>query len=90
MLTIFKKIELMKKGTFNEDIYVTSIYISRYIYIYDKSSKFFWKNDLAKSIFFKTIQKQSSIDVLKICKILVCTLKIKAKLLMLTWDNVLF
>ena len=35
-------------------------------------------------------QKQSSKDILKIFKILICTLKIMVKLLMLTRNNVLF
>ena len=40
----------MKKRTFN-DIYMLCRYIYYDTYVYDKSSKFFWKNDLAKSIF---------------------------------------
>ena len=39
---------------------------------------------------YSKTQKQLSKDVQKIFKILICTLKIKAKLLMLTGDNVRF
>ena len=35
-------------------------------------------------------QKQSSKDVLKNWKVLICTFKIKAKLLVQNWDNVRF